>query len=352
VTENRSRKVSRLLPAMVAALLIGLLAFGAISAAARDGEETTTTPTPVETPVVEVPVSPPVVQLPPTVETEKPVEVQVGSEKSSSKPVTQPAPSEAATGTSTTGSQTAGTGTSGTAPTTTATPTSRGGTRAAHATSGGHNSSSGNSSPGNSGSQAGAKSTGGGNSAADGANAPSAPLPSHAPTKVATHVEQVLGNKLPKRQLEEAGTALAAHLGLVSKHPGSSQNAEVAKIGQALGTAVVGSAVAVDRQPPAAKPTGPIAIFRAPGEHAVSFLLIVALAILAIFGSFLYLQFRSTRRGALPLQIRVMGRVWEPAKTAIRIETAMQGPRNALESCIVAVRRVGSAATSGLRSFF
>jgi hypothetical protein len=275
----------------------GALAVSPVAAGAAEGEETTT---PTEPPVVELP---PVVE-PPVVEAELPTlpETPVTPPSGGSPPVSEAPASEPAhsggggSTTTTTGAPASGGGSAqanpGSTPPAPATltvkgPTARSDSRS-HTTrspaggGGGGNAGSGSkggaAAPEHSSSHAQAPS--GGGSSGPVVSPTDVTRGAEAITHVASHVGEVFAEALPTKPLEEIGSKVFAHTGIVPASGGKAQKRAVDRIGTALGAALIGSAVALDRRPPAPSRDPISFIVDPPGGKSGTLYLLGILAVL------------------------------------------------------------------------
>jgi hypothetical protein len=146
----------------------------------------------------------------------------------------------------------------------------------------------------------------------------------------ASHVGEVFAAVLPTAPLQEVGTRLATHLGLIPAADGKARKQAVDRIGTALGAALIGSAVAVDRAPP---PThrGPIPFFDPPGGSSGVFLTwIILIAALLVIGAVAFREIHA----------------------ALGFNPRLSASRAARSGWSDWVRQLSSSALAGLRSLF
>lgn len=353
------------------AALVGALAVAPAVAAAAEGEETTTTEPPVTEP-------PPVVTQPP-VETEVPTvpENPTSSPPSNSPPVSEAPSAEpvhsgggGATTTTNTGVQTSGGGAtgdanSGSTAASPATGTTGGSATRTHArshrtrTTAGSRGGSGNTASGGGSKGAGTTSHNSpSHTAAPSGGGSTEPVVSptdvtqgaEAFSHVASHVGEVFAQALPTKPLEDIGAKVLAHSGIVPEKGGKAQKDAVAKIGKALGAALLGSAVAVDRKPPSSSPDPISFVVDAPTGKSGT---LYQLGILAVLLAAAVLIGREVRKG-LGFGKPIMGWV-----EGARIARARRQPGDFKASVRLlhdrgrrAARRFRTQAVSGLRSMF
>jgi hypothetical protein len=352
------------------AALVGALAVSPAVAGAAEGEETTTTEPP--------PVEPPPVTEPPPVETEVPTtpENPTSSPPANSPPVSEtpssePVHSGGGGGTTTTNagapSSDGGSGgqtSSGSTTSTPATTTLGGSTARSHARS--HTTrttagSGGGGSKGGSGSRGGgatshsspshtAAPSGGGGSTEPVVSTTDVTQGAEAFSHVASHVGEVFAQALPTKPLEDIGAKVLAHTGIVPTKGGKAQKDAVDRIGSALGAALIGSAVAVDRKPPASSPDPITFIVDAPSGKSGT---VYQLGILAVLLAAAVVIGREVRKG-LGFGKPIMGSV-EGARSSwarrqpgdLKASVRLLRDRGRL-----AARRLRTQAASGLRSMF
>jgi hypothetical protein len=358
-------------------VLLGLISVVACAALAgpaafafadETGGETTA---PTEPPPVETPTEP---EAPPAESTAPPVETPVTTSPGGTTTTESVTPTpEAPKGTTTTessesslggggggggGGSSGGSGSSGTTTTSAGTATthhapshvraqpthsSGGGSKAATGTSGG----------------SGGAATGGRHATPGaGGSAPSNPTVSPqqidegatAVSHAAAHVGEVFAEALPTAPVKRIGTRVAAHIGLIPKHGGAAQREAVDKLGTALGAALIGSAVAVEKTP--APSHLPIPFFEPPApKSATLYLVLIAVLLLAV-GALLFREVRSALGFSGP---RTGVRVADERPrlgSRERAGMAMSRAREAGERSLVAFRRLSANAVSGVRSLF
>lgn len=363
--------LSLLLALLCCSTLIGLRA-----AAAADETEATTTEEPP--PVVETPTEPepePAPEPPPseTPVTAPPSEAPSAGEGGTPAPVesTKPPPSSGsqpaaggAGGGGGGGGSSLGSGSSGAPTTSPGTTTTRQPPRVRP-----HPINSVGSSGGDGGGGSKTVTGGGGQTAAGGGGgrAPShpaggaAPQPTVSPqgidegasavSHVAAHVGEVVAKALPTEPLKEIGTRVATQIAGVDPAQSPKERKEaVDRIGTALGAALIGSAVAVDRTP--AANDGPIPFFDPPsGKSGTIYLLLIAALLLAV-GALVFREVRSSLGLDAPRTgVRVADE--RPRIAArLRIAAALSAMRRAGDRWSSRFRRFRSNAVAGLRSLF
>ena len=170
-------------------------------------------------------------------------------------------------------------------------------------------------------------------------------------TNVATHVGEVFAEALPTAPLKEIGDRLAAHIAGAGSAPGGKgEKAAAEGIGTALGAALIGSAVAVDKAPVAN--SSPIPFFTPPGGKSGTIYLILIAALLLAVGALVIREIRSSLGLDAPrTAVRVADeRPRIPLKE--RIGVALVGTREATHHWFSRFRRLRSSAAAGLRSLF
>lgn len=297
--------------------------------------ETTTTPT--ETPVT----TPPTMTTPASESTTPQAEAPKSGGSSSSG-------SEASSG----GGSSTGSGSTGTASPAGATshhtsrastPSRSGGSKAGAGAGGGA-------------STGGGKVSGGGHHAAPSSGGPaSAPTVSptaidegaNAVSHVAAHVGEVFSHALPTAPLKKLGTRIAAGAGLIPKHRGKAQNDAVDRIGTALGAALIGSAVAVDKKPPS---HSPIPFLDPPGGRSGLVFVLGIFALLAVAALLIAREIRiglgfGVKRERVSVARVAIGERVQVGETWARVRAF--GERGSLR-----FRRFRADAAAGLRSLF
>lgn len=391
------------MPRIRSSILLGLLALILLSVAALSGalptatqsavaadetsEETTTTPA-EPPPVVETPTEPVTTPEPETPVTSPPV---------TAPPVSSPsggesgggqveAPKTPSTGSESTagggggggatggggGSSTGSSGSSGGAVTTapastpnrhvTRTPTRTGGGGGGNSAGGGGNTATGGGGS-NTGSR-GSRNTGGGGG---GQRSPShsgggpAPQPTVSPqaidegasavTNVASHVGEAFADALPTAPLKKIGDQLAAHIAADAKaQGGKGEKATADGIGKALSTALIGSAVAVDKRPVAN--SSPIPFFTPPGGKSSTIYMILIAALLLAVGALIFREVRKSLGFDAPrTAVRVAD---EKPRIGLgeRLGVGLAGVGEATHRWFSRFRRLRSNAVAGLRSLF
>jgi hypothetical protein len=342
------------------------LAVGPVAAGAAEGEETTTE----EPPAVELP---PVVEVPP-VEVEPPTlpETPVTPPSGGSPPVSEaPASEPVHSGGSTTtnsGGSASGSGSisqssSGSAaapasgavsgPTTRSHPRSHTTRTTAGSGDGGGGGKAGSGTKGGAAApkhSSHAQAPAGGGSAEPVVSPTDVTRGAEAFSNAAGHVGEVFAEALPTKPLEEIGAKVFAHAGIVPASGGRAQKRAIDRIGSALGAALIGSAVAVDRRPPAPS-RDPISFLVDPpgGKSGTLYLL----AILAMLFAAAVAIGREVRKG-LGFARPIMGWVerrrdaWasrQPGDLKASVRLVRDRGRRA-------ARRLRAQAASGLRSMF
>ena len=380
------------LAACLAALSSGALPVGPQRAVAAEGEDETPT-TPTEPPTVEVP---PVVETPtklPAPPVETPVTTPPATEAPSSGSTgTTSTPSESKSPSSSSGStgtsSGGGGGSTGTTTTgTTATAPSSGGHRTSHVrttpakSTGGKGSTGSTGSKGSSGGSGGSTNAGGSPQTGGGGNSPSshvrhhstgssgsaaAPQPSFSPqefdegatavTTVASHVGEVFAKTIPTAPLKKIGDRLAAHIGLAQQKGVQGGGKDSGRIGTALGAALIGSAVAVQRPAPR---QSPIPFLGSPTGGNESIYLILLAAVLLLVAVFIVRELRKALGLTMPKPSSSPPA--QPQRFARRPSRPGAGDwavgimaraRDAGELSLRTFRRVSASAVSGVRSLF
>jgi hypothetical protein len=338
--------------------LAGVLVIGPQRAVADEPGEVTTppeeppvvepppvveTPTETQAPPVETPVTTPPVETPPAGDATTPVEAAKGPASSGSEP--------------TSGGGGSNTGAATTAPGTVTTH------RASHVrsnpthSSGGGGGGTGGSKPAGAGGNGGggnggnhASSHSGGNSQQPTVSPQGIDEGASAVSHVAAHVGEVFAEAIPTAPLEKIGTRLAAHTGLIPAQSGQAQKQAVDRIGTALGAALIGSAVAVEK-PPAASHS-PIPFFDPPGGKSGTIYLILIAALLLAVGALVFREVRSALGfGGPRTGIRVADERPRVSPRA-RAGVALAALREASDRSLIAFRRLRANAVSGVRSLF
>jgi hypothetical protein len=187
------------------------------------------------------------------------------------------------------------------------------------------------------------------------ASSPSSPAPTISPqaidegasavSHVAAHVGEVFSKALPTAPLKKLGTRIAAHAGLIPKKGGKAQKDAVDRIGAALGAALIGSAVAVEK--PAPSPS-PIPFVSPPGGEGGAIFLVVILVALLIAALLIGREVRHALGFGTRGQ-RVSGRrlAFNEKVQVGRERMQAFGERSTLR-----FRRLRAEAAAGLRSLF
>ena len=362
--------------------LAGALPIGTQRAIAAEGEETTTEEPP---PVVETPTEPETTPEPETPVTTPPVTtptvVAPSGGESGGAPVEAPklTPSTGSDasgggggggggGGSSSGSGSSGGSTTNSPTTTTNRHPSRVPTHTTSSGGGGGGGGGGNATGGGGGGSKNATAGGGGNTGGGGGHhAPShsaggaAPQPTVSPqgidegasavSNVASHVGQVFAEALPTAPLKKIGDRLAAHIADAGPaQGGKGEKAAVDGIGKALGAALIGSAVAVDRKPLAS--SSPIPFFTPPGGKSSTIYLILIAALLLAVGALVFREVRKSLGFDAPRTgIRVAD---EKPRIAFkeRLGVALAGATEVTHHWFSRFRRLRSSAVAGLRSLF
>ena len=362
--------------------LAGALPIGTQRAIAAEGEETTTeelppvveTPTePETTPEPETPVTTPPVTTPPVV---APSGGESGGAPVEAPKLTPSTGSDASGGGggggggggSSSGSGSSGGSTTNSPTTTTNRHPSRVPTHTTSSGGGGGGGGGGNATGGGGGGSKNATAGGGGNTGGGGGHhAPShsaggaAPQPTVSPqgidegasavSNVASHVGQVFAEALPTTPLKKIGDRLAAHIADAGPaQGGKGEKAAVDGIGKALGAALIGSAVAVDRKPAAS--SSPIPFFTPPGGKSSTIYLILIAALLLAVGALVFREVRKSLGFDAPRTgIRVAD---EKPRIAFkeRLGVALAGATEVTHHWFSRFRRLRSSAVAGLRSLF
>lgn len=362
--------------------LAGALPIGTQRAIAAEGEETTTEELP---PVVETPTEPETTPEPETPVTTPPVTtptvVAPSGGESGGAPVEAPklTPSTGSDasgggggggggGGSSSGSGSSGGSTTNSPTTTTNRHPSRVPTHTTSSGGGGGGGGGGNATGGGGGGSKNATAGGGGNTGGGGGHhAPShsaggaAPQPTVSPqgidegasavSNVASHVGQVFAEALPTAPLKKIGDRLAAHIADAGPaQGGKGEKAAVDGIGKALGAALIGSAVAVDRKPVAS--SSPIPFFTPPGGKSSTIYLILIAALLLAVGALVFREVRKSLGFDAPRTgIRVAD---EKPRIAFkeRLGVALAGATEVTHHWFSRFRRLRSSAVAGLRSLF
>jgi hypothetical protein len=196
--------------------------------------------------------------------------------------------------------------------------------------------------------------SGGGHHAASHSGGP-APIPTVSPqaidegatavSDVAAHVGEVFSKALPTAPLKKLGTRIAAHAGLIPKKGGKAQKDAVDRIGTALGAALIGSAVAVEKPAPS---HSPIPFVDPPGGEGGKIFLVVILVALLIAALLIGREVRHALGFGTRGQ-RVSGR-------RLAFNESVQGGRERMralgERSSLRFRRLRADAVAGLRSLF
>jgi len=170
-------------------------------------------------------------------------------------------------------------------------------------------------------------------------------------SNVASHVGQVFAEALPTAPLKKIGDRLAAHIADAGPaQGGKGEKAAVDGIGKALGAALIGSAVAVDRKPVAS--SSPIPFFTPPGGKSSTIYLILIAALLLAVGALVFREVRKSLGFDAPRTgIRVAD---EKPRIAFkeRLGVALAGATEVTHHWFSRFRRLRSSAVAGLRSLF
>jgi len=167
---------------------------------------------------------------------------------------------------------------------------------------------------------------------------------------VAAHVGEVFAEALPTAPLKEIGTRLAAHTGLIPPQGGPAQKQAVDRLGTALGAALIGSAVAVEKAPAASQ--GPIPFFDPPGGKSGTIYLLLIAALLLVAGALVLREVRSgfgltgSRTGLRGADEKLR------LSPKVRADAALSWAREVGARGFSTFRRLRSHAVAGLRSLF
>lgn len=170
-------------------------------------------------------------------------------------------------------------------------------------------------------------------------------------TDAASHVGEAFAEALPAAPLKKIGDQVAAHIAATDSAASGEQRKQAADgIGTALGAALLGSAVAVDRT--AATSGSPTPFFDSPGGGSGTvYLVVLALLLLGVAA----LVLRETRLalglGAPRTGTRV-GDGSRPTALVERIGVALAALRDGLDHWFGRFRRLRANAAAGLRSLF
>lgn len=162
---------------------------------------------------------------------------------------------------------------------------------------------------------------------------------------VAAHVGEVFSKVLPTAPLKKLGTRIAAHAGLIPKKGGKAQKDAVDRIGTALGAALIGSAVAVQKPPPS---PSPIPFVEPPGGEGGAIFLVVILVALVIAALLIGREVRHALGFGTRGQ-RVSGRRLAFNET---VQVGWERMQAMGERSSVRFRRLRADAVAGLRSLF
>lgn len=329
--------------------------------------EPETPPKQTETPPVETPVTSPPAETPTAGEglTPQAEAPKGGGGGTSTSPAATPTGSGGSGGGDGGSGPGAGSGSTGTA---TVSPAGTTTTTTHHASHGSRPSRSGGG--GGGGSKAGAKSGGGNAGGGGGGNAGAkaggggddvshsagpAPIPAVSPeaidegatavSHVAAHVGEVFSEALPTAPLEKLGTRIAAHAGLIPHHKGKAQADAVQRIGTALGAALIGSAVAVEKPAPSHSPVS----FLDPASSNSGIVFVIGIAGLLLIAALLI-----AREVRVSLGSGGDGGHGSAARTAIGARAAASWARLAAfgERGSLRFRQLRADAAAGLRSLF
>lgn len=166
----------------------------------------------------------------------------------------------------------------------------------------------------------------------------------------AAHVGEVFANALPAAPVKKLGTRVAAHLGLVPARGGKAQNQAVDRLGTALGAALIGSAVAVEKKPSASHL--PIPFFEPPAPKSATLYLVLIAVLLLGIGALVFREVRSALGLSGP---RTGVRIADEKPrlgTGMRAGAALSRARYVGERGLMTFRRFSANAVSGVRSLF
>jgi hypothetical protein len=170
-------------------------------------------------------------------------------------------------------------------------------------------------------------------------------------SNAASHVGEAFAEALPTAPLKKIGNRLAAHIaGVDAARGGKDRKQAVDRIGTALGAALIGSAVAVDRAP-AANPS-PIPFFEPPGGKSGTVYLILLAALLLVVAVLVAREIRKALGFGAPRGSARVAAAKPQIELRQRVAASAVGLREASGRWSWRFRRLRANAAAGLRSLF